>query len=104
LPAARGATAQLFAFGMDAWNLVPYLDWLRNHPGSYLPGASGQLAGDTFGHVNRVLTWLKFQDGVARPMNGTLQMDNAPGGPAPAGSTPAPPAAPPAQPAQPANG
>jgi outer membrane PBP1 activator LpoA protein len=99
LPAARGATAQLFAFGMDAWNLVPYLDWLRNHPGSYLPGASGQLAADTFGHVNRVMTWLKFQDGVARPMNGSLQMDNAPGGPAPASSTPAPPATPPAQPA-----
>jgi uncharacterized protein len=87
LPAARAATAQLFAFGMDAWNLVPYLDWLRNHAGSYLPGASGQLAADTFGHINRVLSWMKFQDGVARPMNGSLQMDN---GPAPAGSTPAP--------------
>jgi uncharacterized protein len=90
LPAARGSAAQLFAFGMDAWNLVPYLDWLRNHPGSYLPGATGQLTVDTFGHVKRVLTWLKFQDGVARPINGTLQMDNAPGGPAPASSAPAP--------------
>jgi hypothetical protein len=90
LPAARGASGQLFAFGMDAWNLVPYLDWLRNHPGSYLPGASGQLAVDTFGHVKRVLIWLKFQDGVARPINGTLEMDNAPGAPAPASSAPAP--------------
>jgi outer membrane PBP1 activator LpoA protein len=97
LPAARGATAALFAFGMDAWNLVPYLDWLRNHPGSYLPGATGQLAADTFGHVNRVMTWLKFQDGVAHPMSGSLQMDNAPatpaapdGAPAPASSAPAP--------------
>ncbi|GFZ92766.1 penicillin-binding protein activator [Dyella caseinilytica] len=99
LPTARGATAQLFAFGMDAWNLVPYLDWLRNHPGSYLPGASGQLTTDTFGHVNRVLTWMKFQDGVARPMNGSLQngslqMDNAPAGPAPASSAPTPASAP----------
>lgn len=34
LPAARGSAARLFAFGMDAWNLVPYLDWLRAHPGS----------------------------------------------------------------------
>ena len=97
LPAARGATAALFAFGMDAWNLVPYLDWLRNHPGSYLPGATGQLAADTFGHVNRVMTWLKFQDGVAHPMSGSLQMDNASatpaaadGAPAPASSAPAP--------------
>ncbi|GGA50229.1 penicillin-binding protein activator [Dyella nitratireducens] len=90
LPAARTGTAQLFAFGMDAWNLVPYLDWLRSHPDSYLPGATGQLAVDTFGHVKRVLTWLKFQDGVARPSNGSLDMDNTPGGPAPVSSAPAP--------------
>ncbi|GAB2587700.1 penicillin-binding protein activator [Dyella jejuensis] len=90
LPAASGATAQLFAFGMDAWNLVPYLDWLRSHPGSYLPGATGQLADDTFGHVKRVLAWMKFQDGVARPMNGSLEMDNAPASPASGASAPAP--------------
>jgi len=90
LPAARSGTAQLFAFGMDAWNLVPYIDWLRSHPGSYLPGATGQLTVDTFGHVKRMLTWLKFQDGVARPINGSLDIDNTPGAPAPAGSTPAP--------------
>jgi uncharacterized protein len=104
LPAARGAAAQLFAFGMDAWNLVPYLDWLRSHPGSYLPGASGQLAADTFGHVNRVLTWLKFQDGVARPMNGSLQMDNAPAVPAPSSSAPAPASSTSLPAAQPVNG
>ncbi|GLQ99848.1 penicillin-binding protein activator [Dyella mobilis] len=104
LPVARGATAQLFAFGMDAWNLVPYIDWLRSHPGSYLPGASGQLSADTFGHVNRQLTWLKFQDGVARPMNGSLQMDNAPAGPAPSSSAPAPASSAPTPAAPPANG
>ncbi|HTV86040.1 MAG TPA: penicillin-binding protein activator [Dyella sp.] len=87
LPAARGATALLFAFGMDAWNLVPYLDWLRSHPGSYVPGATGQLTADTFGHINRVLAWLKFQDGVAHPVTGDLQMENAP---APSSSAPAP--------------
>ena len=98
LPAAHGGAAQLFAFGMDAWNLVPYLDWLRSHPGSYLPGATGQLAVDTFGHVKRVLTWLKFQDGVARPSNASLQMDNSPAAPAPAGSAPAPASSAPIQP------
>jgi uncharacterized protein len=98
LPAARGATALLFAFGMDAWNLVPYIDWLRTHPGSYLPGATGQLAADTFGHVNRVLTWLKFQNGVAQPMTGTLQMDNAPASPASSSSAPAPASSAPAAP------
>ncbi|AIF46896.1 penicillin-binding protein activator [Dyella japonica] len=78
LPAARGTSARLFAFGMDAWNLAPYIDWLRAHPGSYLPGASGQLTSDQFGRIRRVMVWAKFQDGLARPLNGSLQMDSAP--------------------------
>ncbi|RUL76650.1 penicillin-binding protein activator [Dyella choica] len=104
LPAARSGTSQLFAFGMDAWNLVPYLDWLRSHTGSYLPGATGQLAVDTFGHVKRVLTWLKFQDGVARPSNGSLELDSTPAGVAPASSVPTPASSMPMQAAQPAGG
>ncbi|HEX8779188.1 MAG TPA: penicillin-binding protein activator [Rhodanobacter sp.] len=87
LPAARDGSARLFAFGMDAWNLVPYLDWLRDHPGSYLPGASGQLTADQFGRIRRVLIWAKFQNGLARPLGGSLQVDDLP---APAGSAPAP--------------
>ncbi len=98
LPAARGSAGRLFAFGMDAWNLVPYLDWLHAHPGSYLPGATGQLTADAFGRVRRVLIWARFQDGLARPLGGSLQMDdvpasappdgsNAPAAPAPASSS-----------------
>jgi len=95
LPSARGAAARLFAFGMDAWNLVPYIDWLRGHPGSYLPGASGQLTADQFGRIRRVLVWAKFVDGLARPLSGSLQMDDVPAttppadNPAPASSAPA---------------
>ncbi|MCX7513988.1 penicillin-binding protein activator [Frateuria hangzhouensis] len=93
LPSARGTSARLFAFGMDAWNLVPYLDWLRDHPGSYLPGASGQLAADQFGRVRRVLVWARFQNGLARPLTGSLQLDDVPSSAPPAsegGSTPMP--------------
>lgn len=78
LPEAKGVAARLFAFGMDAWNLAPYLDWLRAHPGSYLPGASGQLTADQFGRVRRVLVWAKFDGGIAHPLSGSLQMDNVP--------------------------
>ena len=92
LPAARGTSARLFAFGMDAWNLAPYLDWLRAHPGSYLPGASGQLTADQFGRIRRVLVWAKFQDGLARPVNGSLQMDSAPALAPPVDNTTPPPA------------
>ncbi|TAL75243.1 MAG: penicillin-binding protein activator [Rhodanobacter sp.] len=87
LPAARDAGARLFAFGMDAWNLVPYLHWLRDHPGSYLPGATGQLTADEFGQIRRVMTWARFDNGVARPLSDSLQVDNAP---APAGTSPTP--------------
>jgi outer membrane PBP1 activator LpoA protein len=93
LPSARDGAARLFAFGMDAWNLVPYLDWLRAHPGSYMPGATGQLAADQFGRIRRVLTWAKFQNGLARPLSGNLQIDAMPSTqpeqalPAPASST-----------------
>lgn len=91
LPAARGAAARLFALGMDAWNLVPYLDWLREHAGSYLPGATGQLTADQFGRVRRVLVWAKFQDGLARPLGGSLELDNVPSAAPPAeDATPAP--------------
>lgn len=99
LPAARGTSARLFAFGMDAWNLAPYVDWLRAHPGSYLPGASGQLTADQFGRIRRVLVWAKFQDGLARPVNGSLQMDSAPALAPPVDSTTPPPSN-----GQPANG
>ena len=89
LPAASDGAARLFAFGMDAWDLVPYLDWLRAHPGSYMPGATGQLAADPFGRIRRVLTWAKFQNGLARPLSGSLQIDAVPS-PAPTQDAPAP--------------
>jgi len=75
LPATRGVAARLFAFGMDAWGLVPYIDWMRGHAGSYLPGATGQLVADEFGRVRRVLIWARFADGVAHPVAGSLELE-----------------------------
>jgi uncharacterized protein len=63
---------RLFAFGMDAYRLLPYLDWLAQNPDAYLPGASGQLAIDEFGRVRRLLTWMRFSDGVPRSADGAL--------------------------------
>jgi hypothetical protein len=58
--------------------------------GSYLPGASGQLTADPFGRIRRVLVWAKFQDGLARPLGGSLQMDDVPAAAPPTGDLPAP--------------
>lgn len=74
LPATSGTGARLFAFGMDAWALTPYLDWLRTHPGSYVPGATGQLVEDDFGRIQRTLIWARFKDGIAHPLSGSLDL------------------------------
>lgn len=80
LPAAASA-GRLFAFGMDAYRLLPYLDWLGANPEAYLPGASGQLSIDGFGRVRRTLAWLRFAEGVPRSADGALVSD--PGASAP---------------------
>ena len=71
LPSTAGAGARLFAFGMDAYRLLPYLDWLQLHRDAYLPGATGQLALDDFGRVRRLLVWATFSNGVARLTGGS---------------------------------
>jgi len=78
LDSARGAGARLFALGLDAYALLPYLEWLTTHHDSYLPGATGQLAEDSYGRIQRLLTWAQFDNGAARPINGGLQMSAAP--------------------------
>lgn len=83
LQTASGPAARLFAFGMDAYDLIPYLGWMRTHPGSYLPGATGQLTMDASGEVLREPIWLQFNGGIARPAAAGLE--DVP--PAPATST-----------------
>lgn len=72
IASANGVGARLFAFGMDAYSLLPYLDWLVAHPDAYLDGATGQLTADSFGRVHRLLGWVRFTDGIARPIEGAL--------------------------------
>jgi len=85
LPAARDGAARLFAFGMDAWALVPYLGWLQSHPGSYVPGATGQLTMDASRHVQRTPIWVQFQGGIARPVAAGLETQPPSGTPVPTG-------------------
>lgn len=79
LSTASGPAARLFAFGMDAYALMPYLGWLRAHPGSYVAGATGALTMDAFGHVQRTPVWVQFQGGVARPLAAGLETQPATG-------------------------
>jgi outer membrane PBP1 activator LpoA protein len=72
IASANGVGARLFAFGMDAYSLLPYMDWLLSHPDSYLDGATGDLAADSFGRIHRILGWARFNQGIARPVEGAL--------------------------------
>jgi len=69
---ANGVGARLFAFGMDAYALLPYMDWLLAHPDAYLDGATGQLTADSFGRIHRLTGWARFSNGIARPIEGAL--------------------------------
>ena len=58
---------RLFAFGLDAYQLLPYLDFLRAKPGRYIDGASGLLLSDAFGRIRRLPQFYRFVDGVPQP-------------------------------------
>ena len=57
---------------MDAYALLPYLDWLLAHPDAYVAGATGELTADTFGRINRLVGWARFRNGIAEPVDGAL--------------------------------
>jgi uncharacterized protein len=63
LPAAS-VSPRLFAFGIDACRLLPYLDFLRENEGAYLEGATGQLLVDAFGRVRRISSGYRFRNGL----------------------------------------
>jgi uncharacterized protein len=72
IASANGAGARLFAFGMDAYSLLPYMNWLLAHPDAYLSGATGDLTADSFGRIHRLIGWARFDAGIAHPVDGAL--------------------------------
>lgn len=78
LDTAAGPAGRLFAFGMDAYALMPWLDWLHSHPSSYVPGATGQLTMDAQGRIQRTPIWVQFQGGSAHPVAAGLQAEPVP--------------------------
>ena len=58
---------------MDAYALLPYLDWLLSHPDAYLDGATGELTADSFGRIHRLVSWARFENGIALPVDGVLR-------------------------------
>lgn len=63
------AYARLYAFGIDAYRVLPYLARMRAQPDLRLPGATGTLSMGTPGVLKRQLLWMRFQDGVPRALD-----------------------------------
>ena len=55
---------RLYAFGFDAYRLVPYLTQLERQPFVELPGLTGQLVMNAERRIERRLLWAEFKNGV----------------------------------------
>ena len=67
-PKASTAYLRLYAFGADAYDLIPHLNRLHARPYSEIPGNTGALSVNEHRQVQRRLDWAKFVNGLAKPM------------------------------------
>jgi outer membrane PBP1 activator LpoA protein len=65
-PNSLPAYLRLFAFGADAYGLVPRLKTLRERRYIEYAGATGALSVDSQNRIERRLLWAKFKSGVPR--------------------------------------
>jgi len=73
---ANSPIARLFAFGMDAYGLVPVLNKLRTNPRARFGGVTALLGLDESNSVTRSPVWTRFDGGSAVPMeNATTAND-----------------------------
>jgi len=66
MPGVGGSYARLYALGIDAFNLLPHLQPMRDQPGRSLSGKSGNLYLDSYNRVHRQLAWAEMSHGKAR--------------------------------------
>jgi len=65
-PEAAADFPRLYAFGIDAYSLIPHLGQLRARQYAAFEGATGRLSLNDSNRVERQLAWAAFQDGVPR--------------------------------------
>lgn len=58
--------ARLYALGADAYDIIPYLQALRNSPFEEYPGATGRLVMEKNNRIRRTLSWARFSGGIPR--------------------------------------
>ncbi len=63
MASASGAGGRLFAYGIDAYRVLGYLEWLEMHPEQAINGAIGRLSADSRGSIRRQPGWAKMVSG-----------------------------------------
>lgn len=67
-PQAMQRFPRLFALGIDAYGVLPYLKWLQQQPYERYAGVTGSLYLDDQRRVHRSLQWARFVNGRAMLM------------------------------------
>ena len=62
-----GSLENLYALGLDAWNVLPWLPLLQRDTDLWFPGDAGQLRMQANGHLERQPAWAQFSNGRAVP-------------------------------------
>jgi len=77
-PSRMRGRGRLFAFGFDAYRMIPTLQaHAANLSGSATPGMTGLLSVDSAGRVRRQLNWARVVGGQAQPvLRGEAQVKN----------------------------
>lgn len=74
----RTAYSRLFAFGVDAWQLIPNLERLSRYRFARLAGGTGSLRIDEYNRVQRGLSWASFHAGKPRLIHLPVLLPTAP--------------------------
>ncbi len=62
-----GSLGSLYALGMDAWRVLPWLPLLQKDPDLWFPGSAGALRLMPDGHMHREPAWVQFTAGRPLP-------------------------------------
>ncbi len=65
-PQSSGNEARLYALGMDAFTVLPYLGSLGDASSTGVPGWTGSVSADAERRLHRQLRWARFENGTPR--------------------------------------
>lgn len=67
---------RLFALGVDAYQVIPWLETLTSQGFGFYSGATGVLSMDAERRLHRDLVWAQFRSGVPQPVNRASSLDD----------------------------